>query len=148
LGLSDKPPAWLNEMVPQSDRFYSVFPLGAILSVIPVALLALLGLFSGFPGGVVAAVVVGLCVYAFYRLTELESISSLRRVLLALVPVVGTWSWCNLGFAGAWQIALGFALLGETFALYFTLVRPRPMVAGAFFALAFGNLTEIILTAP
>src|SRR5262249_33732984 len=59
-----------------------------------------------------------------------------------------TWSWCNLGFGGAWQIALGFALLGETAALYFTLVRPRPLLAGTFFALAFGNRTELILTLP
>jgi hypothetical protein len=50
--------------------------------------------------------------------------------------------------AGAWQIALGLALLGETAALYFTLVRPSPFVAGAFFALAFGNRTELLITAP
>ncbi len=49
---------------------------------------------------------------------------------------------------GAWQIALGLALLGETAALYFTLVRPSPFLAGAFFTLAFGNRTELLLTAP
>ncbi|HEY2713150.1 MAG TPA: hypothetical protein VGI60_11600 [Chthoniobacterales bacterium] len=148
LGLSAQPPSWLNEMVSTDGQFYSVFPLGAVLSLIPVALLAAIGLFSTFPGGVVAAVVVGFCVQAFYKLSELEPISKPRRILLALFPIFGTWSWCNLGFAGAWQIALGFALLGETAALYFTLVRPRPLLAGAFFALAFGNRTEIILTAP
>jgi|KBSMisStaDraftv2_1062788.scaffolds.fasta_scaffold92334_3 hypothetical protein len=148
LGLSAQPPSWLNEMVSKDGHFYSVFPLGAVLSVIPVALLATIGLFKTFPGGVVAGVVVGFCVHAFYKLSELEPISKPRRILLALFPIFGTWSWCNLGFAGAWQIALGFALLGETAALYFTLVRPRPLIAGACFALAFGNRTEIILTAP
>ena len=49
---------------------------------------------------------------------------------------------------GAWQIALGLALLGETAALYFTLVRPSPFIAGAFFALAVGNRTELLMTAP
>ena len=49
---------------------------------------------------------------------------------------------------GAWQIALGLALLGETAALYFTLVRPSPFIAGAFFALAVGNRTELLITAP
>jgi hypothetical protein len=49
---------------------------------------------------------------------------------------------------GAWQIALGLALLGEAAALYFTLVRPSPFIAGAFFTLAFGNRTELLLTAP
>jgi hypothetical protein len=68
--------------------------------------------------------------------------------MLALFPVFGTWTWANLGFAGAWQIALGLALLGEMAALYFTLVKPRPWLAGTFFALAFGNRTEVILTAP
>lgn len=148
LGLSAQPPSWLNEMVSKDGHFYSVFPLGAVLSLIPVALLATIGLFNTFPGGVVAAVLAGFCVHAFYKLSELEPISKPRRILLALFPIFGTWSWCNLGFAGAWQIALGFALLGETAALYFTLVRPRPLMAGAFFALAFGNRTEIILTAP
>src|SRR5207247_3155800 len=71
-----------------------------------------------------------------------------RRILLALFPVFGTWTWCNLGMAGAWQIALGLALLGETAALYFTLVRPSPFIAGGFFALAFGNRTELLITAP
>ncbi len=148
LGLSGQAPSWLNEMVPKDGHFYSVFPLGAIFSLIPVALLAAIGLFNTFPGGLVAAVVVGFCVWAFHKLSELEPISNPRRILLALFPIFGTWSWCNLGFAGAWQIALGFAMLGETAALYFTLVKPRPLLAGAFFALAFGNRTEIILTAP
>ena len=67
---------------------------------------------------------------------------------MALFPVFGTWTWCNLGMGGAWQIALGLALLGETAALYFTLVRPSPFIAGAFFTLAFGNRTELLITAP
>jgi len=49
---------------------------------------------------------------------------------------------------GAWQIALGLALLGQTAALYFTLVRPSPFIAGALFALALGNRTELLMTAP
>jgi hypothetical protein len=39
-------------------------------------------------------------------------------------------------------------LLGQAAALYFTLVRPFPFVAGAFFALAFGNRTELLITLP
>ncbi|HXM74986.1 MAG TPA: hypothetical protein VN904_06910, partial [Chthoniobacterales bacterium] len=59
-----------------------------------------------------------------------------------------TWAWCNLGFGGAWHIALGFALLGEVGALFFILIQPRPFLAGVFFALAFGNRTELILSLP
>jgi hypothetical protein len=81
-------------------------------------------------------------------LSSVESKSLGRRILLALFPIFGTWTWCNLGFGGSWQIALGFALLGEVGALYFTLVQPRPFAAGAFFALAFGNRTELVLVLP
>jgi hypothetical protein len=148
VGVQSGPPSWLNEMVPLNGSYYSVFPLGAVLSVLPVALLQKAGWIHGFPARALAALIAGLCVFFFFRLSSLEGKSLGRRILLALFPIFGTWLWCNLGFGGAWQIALGFALLGEVGALYFTLVRPRPLLAGAFFALAFGNRTELILTLP
>jgi hypothetical protein len=161
LGLREKPPDWLNEMIPQGDRYYSAFPLGAALSMVPVALLRNAGLIHSFPGHILAALIAGFCVYFFFQLTNafkindvsLSSVSSFavspfRRILLALFPIFGTWTWCNLGFAGAWQIALGLAVLGQTAALYFTLAQPSPFIAGAFFALAFGNRTELLITLP
>jgi hypothetical protein len=148
LGLRSTPPSWLNEMVPGEGRYYSVFPLGAVLSVLPVALLQKAGVIHDFPGRALAALIAGLSVYFFFQLFALEGRSLGRRILLALFPIFGTWVWCNVGSGGAWHIALGFALLGEVGALYFTLVRPRPFLAGAFFALAFGNRTELILSAP
>jgi hypothetical protein len=148
LGVQSRPPSWLNEMVPLNGSYYSVFPLGAVLSMLPVALLQKAGWIHAFPGRAVAALIAGLCVFFFFRLSSLEGKPLGRRILLALFPIFGTWTWCNLGFGGAWQIALGLALLGAVGALYLTLVRPRPLVAGAFFALAFGNRTELILTLP
>src|SRR5437867_10854184 len=156
LGLTEKPPEWLNEMIPHGENYYSAFPLGAVLSMVPVALLQKAGLIQNFPGHVLAALIAGSCVYFFFQLakafgsnySKFDSNSLARRILLALFPIFGTWTWCNLGFAGAWQIALGLALLGETAALYFTLVRPSPFVAVAFFALAFGNRTELLITLP
>ena len=161
LGLQEKPPDWLNEMIPWEGRYYSAFPLGAVLSMLPVALLRNTGLIQDFPGHVLAALIAGLCVYFFFQLAKAFkgdwdkpspirplALSPLRRVLLALFPIFGTWTWCNLGFGGAWQIALGLALLGQAAALYFTLVRPSPFVAGAFFALAFGNRTELLIAMP
>ena len=171
LGLQEKPPDWLNEMIPWQGRYYSAFPLGAVLSMLPVALLRKVGLIQSFPGHVLAALIAGLCVYFFFQLTKAfkgdwnnssptypvarpahrslgEGGSPFLRVLLALFPIFGTWTWCNLGFGGAWQIALGLALLGQAAALYFTLVRRTPFVAGAFFALAFGNRTELLITLP
>jgi hypothetical protein len=156
LGLREKPPEWLNEMIPHGKRYYSAFPLGAVLSMIPIALLQKARLIHNFPAHVLASLIAGCCVYFFFQLAKafganyssLEPSSLGRRILLALFPVFGTWTWCNLGFGGAWQIALGLALLGQTAALYFTLVRPSPLVAGTFFALAYGNRTELLITAP
>ena len=156
LGLQEKPSDWLNEMIPWEGRYYSAFPLGAVLSMLPVGLLQNAGLIQNFPGQLLAALIAGLCVYFFFQLAKafgtdysiLKSKSLARRMMLALFPIFGTWTWCNLGFGGAWQIALGLALLGQAAALYFTLVRPSPFVAGAFFALAFGNRTELLITLP
>jgi hypothetical protein len=173
LGLQEKPPDWLNEMIPWKGRYYSAFPLGAVLSMLPVGLLRNTGLIQSFPGRVLAALIAGLCVYFFFQLANAFkgdwnnsspirparnashsdaggplTLSLFRRVLLALFPIFGTWTWCNLGFGGAWQIALGLALLGQTAALYFALVRSSPFIAGAFFALAFGNRTELLITLP
>ena len=156
LGLREKPPEWLNEMIPYGHRYYSAFPLGAVISMLPVALLQKASLIHNFPARILAALIAGACVYFFFQLAKAfgPDYSSLkpkplaRRILLALFPVFGTWTWCNLGMGGAWQIALGLALLGETAALYFTLVRPSPFIAGAFFALAVGNRTELLMTAP
>src|SRR5947207_1325784 len=148
LGLRETPPDWLNEMIPQGGTYYSAFPLGAVLSMVPIALLQKAVLIHDFPGRALAAAIAGLCVYFFFHVSVLEGGSLARRILLALFPIFGTWTWCNLGFGGAWQIALGLALLGQAAALYFTLARPSPLIAGAFFALAFGNRTELLITLP
>jgi len=156
VGLREKPPEWLNEMIPYNDRYYSAFPLGAVISMLPVALLQKASLIHNFPARILAALIAAACVYFFFQTAKAFRLdySSLnpkpltRRILLALFPIFGTWTWCNLGMGGAWQIALGLALLGQIAALYFTLVRPSPFIAGAFFALAFGNRTELLITAP
>jgi len=156
VGLKEKPPDWLNEMIPHRNSYYSAFPLGAVLSMVPTALLEKAGVIHNFPGQGLAGLIAGCCVYFFFQLAKalganyssFEGTSLVRRIMLALFPIFGTWTWCNLGFGGAWQTALGLALLGQTAALYFTLVRPAPLVAGVFFALAFGNRTELLITLP
>src|SRR5438270_4501327 len=57
LGLREKPPDWLNEMIPLGDRYYSAFPLGAVVSMLPVALLRSAGLIQSFPGHILAALI-------------------------------------------------------------------------------------------
>src|SRR6266550_6180952 len=105
LGLREKPPDWLNEMIPWEGKYYSAFPLGAVLSMLPVALLRNTGLIQSFPGRVLAALIAGLCVYFFFGLAKVfewdanspspirpVALSPFRRILLALFPIFGTWT--------------------------------------------------------
>jgi len=148
LGLVEQPPDWLNEMVPLDGKYYSVFPLGSVLTMLPLAALNQLGKIELFPGTFMAALLAGVASLLFYLLSARHGAGVRRRLMLTLLPVFGTWMWANLAFAGAWQIALGFAVVGQLGALYFTLINYRPMLAGFCFALAFGNRTEILLLAP
>ncbi|MBO0725061.1 MAG: hypothetical protein J2P52_05645, partial [Blastocatellia bacterium] len=148
LGLTERPPGWLNEMVPLDGEYYSAFPLGAVLTMLPVAALKRLGLIELFPGTVIASLLAGASALLFYLLSAKYGDAVKRRLILALLPVFGTWMWANLAFAGAWHIALGFAVIGQLGALYFILINYRPALAGLCFALAFGHRTEIILLAP
>lgn len=147
LGVAEAP-SWLNELVPAGDYYYSVFPLGSVLSMVPFALLKSAHLIEAFPARSVAASLAAASAMFFFLLSAGQNISTGRRVMLALFPVLATWAWCNLAYAGAWQLALGFALMGQAGALYFTLVDRRPLLAGFFFAVAFGNRTEVLLVAP
>jgi len=70
LGLREKPPEWLNEMIPHGDRYYSAFPLGAVLSMIPIALLQKARLIHTFPGHVLASLIAGCCVYFSFQLAK------------------------------------------------------------------------------
>jgi hypothetical protein len=141
LGLEDHP-SWLNELIPLESGYYTAaYCLGAILSVMP---------FISFSPHLLTALIAGGCVFLFFLLGTgvEESGSTPRRMMLALFPVFATWMWTDLGFGGAWQITEGFAMLGQAGALYFTLARPMPITAGAFFALAFGNRSELLLLLP
>jgi hypothetical protein len=142
-------PSWLNELVPAGGQYYSVFPLGAVLLVLPASLLVELGLLGAYPVNLLVAIIAAACFALAYQLTQLRpSFSQTKRLILALWLVFGTWYLTNLVFAGAWQIALGFAVLGQLGALYFSAVKRRPLVAGLFLAMAIGNRTETILAAP
>src|SRR3984893_16502539 len=113
LGLRQPAPSWLNEMVPANGRYYSVFPLGAVLSMMPVAVLQKAKVIHDFPGRALAALIAALSAWFLFRLSVIGTQSLPKRVLLSLVPIFGTWTWCNLGFGGAWQLDLGLVLLGQ-----------------------------------
>lgn len=148
IGFTATPPSWLNEFVPFEGFYYSVFPLGAVLSMVPFALLRAAGAIADMPGALIAALLAGgLCFYLL-KIAERYNLTVRRKILMSLAILFGTWMWTNLTFDGAWQLALGFAMVGETGAIYFSIYDRRPLLAGIFFALAFGNRTEILLTTP
>jgi hypothetical protein len=148
LGMTTAPPSWLNEMVPFGERYYSVFPLGAVLSVLPFALLKMINLVDEFPAALIASLLAGTTSLFCYLIAEKYEIDLSKKVMFALFPAFGSWMWANLAFAGAWQISLGFAVAGQAAALYFTLINRKPMLAGFCFAVAFGNRAEVIIVFP
>ena len=147
-GLDETPPTWLNEMIPFNGKYYSAFPLGSVITMLPLAVLKQLGIVQSFPGVFIAALLAALITLLLFLLSAKYDFGIYQRVVLALLPVLGTWMWANLAFAGSWHIAIGVAVAGQLAALYFLLIKPNPFLAGLFFALAFGNRTEILLLAP
>ncbi len=148
IGFAEKPPQWLNEFVPFGGLWYSVFPFGAVVTMLPFGSLKTAGLITEMPSAFIAALCAGFSALFMLLIARWYEVSTARAILLTLGMLFGTWTWTNVTFGGAWQLALAFALVGVLGAIYFTLVNRMPMIAGAFFALAFGNRTEVLLTAP
>ncbi len=148
VGFAEKQPTWLNEFVPYGGAWYSVFPFGAVVSMIPVALLKAVGLITEMPGAWISAILAGAICFLLLLIASKYKVSRTRQILMTAGILFGTFMWTNLTFAGAWQLALGFAMVGELGAIYFTVYDRRPVLAGFFFAIAFGNRTENLLTAP
>lgn len=148
LGMQAAPPPWLNEMVPCGEAYYSVFPLGNILSVLPFAAMKKAGCLDGMPSRFMASLLAAAITILAFLLSGAYKLSLQRRVIISLAPFFGTCLWANVAYGGSWQIAIGIAVAAEFAVLYFLLVRRKPWLAGIFFAVAFGNRTEIILTAP
>ena len=149
LGLTAAPPRHLNEMIPLDGLYYSVFPLGAVLSVLPFKLLAEVTALQFFAWS--SFITAFLCALMFYftcALSKSVSKTTTSSLLYAVVLTFGTWQLANLLFGSAWCLALAFCIMGQLGALYFIFVRRLPLLAGFFFAVAFGNRTEIILAAP
>lgn len=148
IGFQQKPPSWLNEFVPFEGLWYSVFPLGSVVSMVPFAFLKMAGVIAEKPSGLIYALLAGVACLFLLKIGSRYDLPFSRIVLLTCGILFGTFTWTNLTMGGAWQLALGFAMVGELGAIYFTVYDRRPLLAGAFFALAFGNRTEVLLTAP
>ena len=148
VAFSTKPPSWLNEFVPFQGKYYSVFPFGSVVTMIPFAVLKVIGVINKMPASFIISFIACLiCLFLILIANHYEHTLK-KKVLMVLGILFGTWMWANLSFGGAWHLALGFAMLGELGAIYFTVFNRKPLLAGLFFAIAFGNRTEILLTTP
>lgn len=148
IGFPFSQPPRLNEFVPFEGFYYSVFPLGSVVTMIPFALLRTVGIIGEMPGAFVAALCAAVSTLFLYLISRSYDVTDERGWLTILAILFGTWTWTNLTLAGAWQLALGVAMAAELGAIYFSVYDKRPLIAGLFFAFAFGNRTEILLTAP
>lgn len=148
IGFREKPPSWLNEFVPFEGNWYSVFPLGSVVTMMPFASFKVAGLFRDMPAALISAITASLICLFLLLVAEKYAIAFEKKILFALVILFGSWMWTNETIGGAWQLALGWSMLGEIGAIYFTVYNRKPILAGLFFALAFGNRTEVLLTAP
>ncbi len=148
VGFTEKPPRHLNEFVPFNENWYSVFPLGSVLTMIPFAFFKFIGAIKTMPAALISALTASAIAWFLFRISEKYEQTIEKKLLLIAGILFGTWMWTNETMGGAWQLALGFAMFGELGAIYFTVYNRRPILAGLFFALAFGNRTEVILTAP
>ncbi|HEV8591316.1 MAG TPA: hypothetical protein VGQ55_04370, partial [Pyrinomonadaceae bacterium] len=134
IGFTVPQPSWLNEFVLFDGSYYSVFPLGSVLSMLPFAFLQTIGLIDNMPGAFIAALCAAVSCVFLLLFARRYDVSNTRRLLMTFGILFGTWTWTNLTMAGAWQLALGFALVGELGAIYFTVYDRRPLFAGIFFA--------------
>ncbi len=148
IGFREKPPNWLNEFVPFEGNWYSVFPLGGVLTMFPFAFFKLTGFIREMPAAFISALTASLICLFLLLISQKYELEWKKQILFVAVILFGSWMWANETMAGAWQLALGWAMVGEFGAIYFTLYHRKPFIAGFFFALAFGNRTEILLTAP
>src|SRR5215467_6739681 len=59
VGFKFPQPSWLNEFVPFEGYYYSVFPLGGVLSMVPFAALQSIGMIHDMPGAFIAGLLAG-----------------------------------------------------------------------------------------
>src|SRR5678815_462237 len=69
IGFTLPQPSWLNEFVPFEGYYYSVFPLGSVLSMLPFAFLKVLGVIRDMPGAFIAALLAGVACYYLLKIS-------------------------------------------------------------------------------
>ena len=125
VGFVETPPTWLNEFVPFEGFWYSVFPFGAVVSMLPFAGLKSAGIISGDAVSLYCRIVCGRQLFiSFADRTTVTISAESPRILMPLGILFGTFAWTNITMGGAWQLALGFALGRRTRSDIFYRLQP------------------------
>ena len=150
LGYTGEPPAFLNEMIylPEHSCYTNGFPLGQTLTALPFAWLKKHGWISAWRVEWLVALSMAWAAWWAVGLARHAGMGTVRSCWLAASLLFGTWAWTNIAAYDAWQIALGLGFAWELGALHALIVRRDPLMCGIWFAMAFGQRTEIVTLAP
>lgn len=78
-GFSEPRPSWLNEFVPFEGFYYSVFPLGAVISMMPAALVKNIGLIADSPGRIIASIHAAVICFLLLKIASHYDVSRTRQ---------------------------------------------------------------------
>lgn len=150
LGYTGEPPAFLNEMIflPEHQCYTSGFPLGQTITALPFAWLKKHGWIDQWRVEWLVAASMAAAAWWAVGLALHAGFGRVRSCWLAAALLFGTWAWTNIAAFDAWQIALGLGFAWTLGSLHALIVKRDALVCGFWFALAFGQRTEIITLAP
>lgn len=140
--------SWLNELVPFEGWLYTVFPFGSIVCHMPMVALQDMRKSEDCPTVLTTAILAVFIAWFATLISRRYRDSLPRRILFVVWLVFGSWAFVNMTMANGWQVAMSFSLFGQLGAMVLILCERSPLLAGVFFAIAYGNRTELILTAP
>jgi hypothetical protein len=150
LGFTGEPPGHLNEMIylPAHGCYTNGFPLGQAITALPFAWLKKHGWIERWRVEWLVAASMAAAAWWAIGLARHSGMGTLRSCWLAAALLFGTWAWTNIVAYDAWQIALGLGFAWNLGALHALIVRRDALVCGFWFAMAFGQRTEIVTLAP
>ena len=84
IAFKEKQPSWLNEFVPFEGFYYSVFPLGSVVTMIPFALFKFLGVISEMPAAFIAALSASVIGLFLFLIAGHYNYRASKRILMVL----------------------------------------------------------------
>ena len=137
-------PAFPFDWAPYKGKYYMVEPPGTALTVLPGVVLFGVGINQTL----VSMVIASLNAATVHRLLVGLRKPISTQIALTILFVFGTMYWWTATNGGVWYFAHTLAVLFVFAAIYFTLVSPRPFLAGVFLGCAFLTRLPTIFAFP